>query len=560
MTGPGRALVVLGLLAVLPFAAARGEEPGPFSDGMRESMKAQDALVEGGRYEKVVEEARERAQDGTTDSYYLLGRANGNVAWALRRKGKEVEAARFLERARDAFAKALEVGGLLYPPGHLGLARCALFDQNLPEAARELRKCLDIDPDFRMALLQLAQVEWQRGRHSDAEDILERRLERTTDDVEARMLLGSLMSARKRWPDAEREFRQVLEFDEEHHDARKLLASALMFQRRFEESARHFELARARKPEDQESYRALVHVYRQLKEEKKARIVLNALIENHPGTDVARRAKLTLDRMDTDPDFFSGPLEESTEDLVAQLDSADPAVVERALRRMLDRRWKALPPQVYRLLAPHAGGPAVRLAAVRLIARLRDTKALALLEILAFHPSERDPDANVRREATRAIAALPTPAILLILFSALDDPDHEIREAAVQGIATQTGKYFRGDLDAPTAPEDWAAERERYDLWFDTASGSRAKRRAAKEFGQYFEQMQRGRRRMAGYALHAMHDSREATWRAGYDLFRTLTFHTFGYEEGAIGPEDRARITDEAESWYEEKTVKKVEK
>jgi hypothetical protein len=57
--------------------------------------------------------------------------------------------------------------------------------------------------------------------------------------------------------------------------------------------------------------------------------------------------------------------------------------------------------------------------------------------------------------------------------------------------------------------------------------------------------------RIAAYALPAMDDPVESTWRAGYDLFRALTFHSFGNDTGSVSEEDRRRITTEARAWLE---------
>ena len=57
--------------------------------------------------------------------------------------------------------------------------------------------------------------------------------------------------------------------------------------------------------------------------------------------------------------------------------------------------------------------------------------------------------------------------------------------------------------------------------------------------------------RVARYALAAMDDKIESTWRAGYDLFRSLTQKSLGSETGPTEEAERARITHEAHVWID---------
>jgi hypothetical protein len=275
-----------------------------------------------------------------------------------------------------------------------------------------------------------------------------------------------------------------------------------------------------------------------------------------PGTELDKRARSLLDELAKDPHAWDPPPETSPAALVKRLDSADPTVVRETLEQMRKFPWDALPRQVYEnLLLRDAGAAPRRLAAVRLIADLRDPQTLTILEILLMHPApnERESDSTVRKEVARALAGLPTPAIVPILVPALEDPDPDVREWAVQGIADRTGKSFRTDLSVRTPAKDWPQELECYRRWWASPSASIVKRDAARAMSEIYGRVERGSKvRVARYALPALQDSAEATWRAGYELFRALTFRTFGSEKGSTAPEDRRRIAEEARVWLDE--------
>ncbi len=543
------AFFLLACAAILPAEAQEGPPPDPLEPLQAELLR-QDQLSEQGKPDLLISEARKRVSDGTAESWYLLGRALGNVALVRKRENRAQDAEKLLEEARLAFLKSVEMGGLLYAPAHLGLARVARYRDDLDGAVSELLQALRISRGFKAASLELAQVYWEQGLATKAEYVLYQLLEQRPGDSDTRTLLGVLKMQRKRWAEAEPEFRAVLAQDSGNAGVRKLLAAVLMYQEKFADSAEQWEMLRTVTPQDEEPYLALYHVYRRLNKRDSAVAVLQALTRTLPGTEAARRGDALLAELEADPRAWDEPERPTAEQLVKRLDSPDPAVVARTLQQMQDYEWRALPATVYRLLARDAGSAEARIGAVRLVAAHRDPRTLPILEILLFHPKEREPEPVVRREVARAVANLPCPGVVLVLYRALDDADPEIREWAVQGIATQTGKWFRPLLDERTDPKDWAQELAAYRNWWRTSSAALAKEKAAKDLGELFSHIQKGRRRLAEYALLAMDDERENTWRAGYDLFRALAFHTFGAETSGTTPEVRRRITSEAREWF----------
>lgn len=549
-----RLLALLVLAAVLALAplGARAEDGG-FSEALQRAMDLQDQQAERGELEQMLQEARAGARSSSPDAGYLLGRALGNAALEKQRTGDKKGFQELLAEARDAFETAKELGGLLYAPAFLGLARCSRFESDLERAERDLRQALRVAPGFKPAALELVQVLWERGLHADAELELHRLLEKTPDDVDARMLLGSLKVTRKRWGEAEREFRTVLAAHPDNVPARKLLGTALMFQNKLEEAASHWEMVRAAAPEDDEPYITLFQIYRGLEDEENARTVLAALIAALPDSEAANRARNTLQAMDADPAYFTGRVvdENSPERLVERAEKGDEAERIKALVAMRDFEWKALPGIAYKLLSPKEGTPPVRRAVLQLIGDHGDPATIPLLEILLFHPKEQDPSLEVRRAAARALAAIPTDAGVPLLYLLLSDPDVEIREAGVRGLASRTGKWFRDDLDTVTPAESWPAELASYRAWWGSPSGSVAKRKAMEAMAKSFAHIRRGRPRLTGYAVMGMEDANERTWAAGYALFRAFSGETFGAESGAVDEAERTRITDEARRWFE---------
>jgi tetratricopeptide (TPR) repeat protein len=557
--------------------------PDPI-EPLRAAMKEQDDLADQGKADAAVSAARERAKDGTPDSLYLLGRALGNAAMRRAEQARqdrmkarkpsrdepppplvfEGDAARMLDEARDCFERAEEAGGLVYAPSHLGIGRVARAKGEVDAAIEELKQAMRIAPNFKDAAMELAQSYSQKQLWAEAEQTLRTFLVERSNDPDARVMLGFLLMSpwRKRYSEAEPEFRAVLARDPANAAARKLLAAVLMYQEKYEESAQHWEMVRRADPKDDEAYLTLFQIYRKLNKREEGMRVLNDVVATAPpGSEAARTAKAYLDDLAEHPEHWSeqdasDPVREQKA-IVHRLESSDPAVVQKALEDMRAYRWPALPGAVYQTLLRDKGTPGQRLAAVRLIADLADPRTLTILEIMLSHPKERETDAGVRKEVARAISLLPTDAIVPIFFDVLTDADADVREYAVQGIASRTGKWFRATLATRTEDKDWAAELELYRKWWNSSSASAAKRSAMLQLAAIYEPVAHDSKvRIAAYALCAMDDPIEATWRAGYELFRALTFHTFGSETGGVSEEDRRKIAADARAWLEEQLKK----
>ncbi len=542
--------LALALVLVVGAAVAARAEDG-FDAALTAAMRRQDEQVQAGRFDDAVRDAREATRENTPAAWYLLGRALGNSALARRDAGDERGFRDLLDESRSAFGTAKELGGLRYAPAFLGLARCSQAEEDLPSATQELRSALRIAPTFKPAVLELARVLWGQGLHADAELELHRFLEAQPDDLDARMLLGTLKGQRKRWADAEREFRVVVRREPTNVAARKLLGTSLMFQDHLEEAAEQWEYVRHAEPDDDEPYIALFEIYRGLKRPDAVRAVLEALIVALPDSEAAHRARATLASLDAAAEAAEVPDSEAdAATLVERLKAAQDDTRRVALLRQMRRlAWPALPPVVYALLTPTKATAEVRAAAVDLIGSQSDARIVSILEILLFHEVERDPAPEVRRAAARALATTPTDATVPMLYRLLDDPDVELREAAVRGLAARTGTWYRASLEEPTPADAWPAERERYAAWWRGASGSLAKRAAMEAMVQAFAHLRRGRPRLAQYALVGLEDGAPRTWNAGFELFRALTGESFGATAPVDDAAERTRVTAEARAW-----------
>jgi tetratricopeptide (TPR) repeat protein len=573
-------LVVAAAACAAPLdAAAQDIQPVELLDPLdplKAAMKEQDDQIDAGKGDKAIADATERAKDSSPESYYLLGRALGNKAVkraedqrAERMRARKLqpgepmpdlvldaESTRLLDDARAAFERASEAGSLVYAPAHLGIGRVARVRGEFDTAIEELKQAIRISPNFKAAAIELAQSYWEKRMPSEAELALRAFLARRPNDAEGRMMLGMLLMRpeRKRYAEAEPEFRAVLANDPSNFGARRMLAADLMFQEKFEESAQHWEMVRGAEPKDDEPYITLFHLYRKLRKKDEAVAVLEALAKELPGTEAARRANSLLEELRDHPERWDagGDVPSERETLVRRLESTDLVIVQKTLEDMRAYKWRALPSGVYRRVLKDASNPGIRLAAVRLISDVADPQTLTILEIMLLHPKEREPDAAVRKEVARAVSLLPTDAVVPICFALLTDADDDVRESAVQAIALRTGKWFRADLAVRTPDKDWAAELALYEKWWASSSSSAAKRGATTALAAIYEPVAHdSKMRIAAYALPAMDDPVESTWRAGYDLFRALTFHSFGNDTGSVSEEDRRRITTEARAWLE---------
>ena len=595
-----------------PAAPAAKVAPDPLGP-LKAEMAEQDRLADAGKAEQAVAAARERVKDGTPESWYLLGRALGTAAvnGLVRQKDpaspgkgdqpidklleatKHEEAMRRLDEAAAAFDKSLEAGGLTYAPAHLGRARVARKRweiglrraslrekkdrgpfleeawRDLDQAITEYRAALQIAKAWKEPSLELAEALWEKDLPGDAEYVLYQFLTARPDDTDARMRLGMLKAQRKRYAEAEPEFRAVLLADPGDRVARKCLAQDLMCQDKFAECAEHWEVVRKQNPRDDEPYIKLFHVYLKLNKKDEAVGVLQDLVREMPGSEAARRGQAILDAVKKDPTALDAEAldPDSPEALVERLKSTDPLVVQRALERMRSFRWPDLPGEVYRLLVRQDDGTdeklkavhtAQRLAAVRLILDLGDPQTLTILEILLAHPRERERDEAVREEVAHAISGLPSDAIVPVLFETLDDPDPDIREWAVQGIAARTGKYFRHDLAVRSTAETWPGELASLRKWWASSSASESRRSACAALAAIYGRVEKGSKsRVARYSLPALDDASEAAFTAGYDLFRMLTAETLGWKGKPANAEERKRFAADARSWLEQQAQAK---
>jgi tetratricopeptide (TPR) repeat protein len=558
---------------VLAAAFASAAEPDPL-DPIKPAIEEQDRLMDQGKADQAIAAAKTRSKDGTPESFFLLGRVlTRTVTERVLRKTPppkrgdpppklvfQGEDARMLDEGRESFERSKEAGELLYAPAHYGLGRVAFARGDKKRAVEELRQALRISKNYKEAAIFLAALLLEDGKGGEAEFVVYEFLQVRPRDVDARLLLGDFMMRKDRPDQAEPEFRLALGIDPANVEARRFLAIALMSQdgpgeaarKKLEESVQHWEMVRKARPKDDEAWVFLCRTYVKLKRLKEAEALLIDCRREFAGTEVVVWADQMLEQLRNPPEQSSE--RKTLEELRQRLDAAaDEKTLQAVLEEMRNYKWPALPARVYRILYEPTWTPRLRVASLHLIADQVDPHTLTVLEVMLWHPKERDTDAEVRREVARTIAVLPTDAVVPVLFDALGDPDPEIREAGVKAIAARTGKWFRSDLSVRTPDADWPAELDCYRRWWASASASAAKRDAMKALTEIYGPVEKGSKlRVARYALPAMDDPLEATWRAGYDLFRALAFRTFGSETGFVTPQERSRIAKEARAWLDE--------
>lgn len=543
-----RWLTAVVLVCLLVTSSARAEEV--FSKELIAAMDRQDELTRTGNLDQAIRDARAAVRQDTPEAHYLLGRALGNLALIRKRAGDQRGFLAKLEEAREAFYESKEVGGLLFAPAPLGLARCARIEGEMGEAERLYREALRIAPGFREAVMDLSEVLWERGSYDAAVAELATLVRGNPSDLDARFVLGRMRASRQDWERAEADFSAVVAARPNDVAVRKLFGLTLFYQDKFDQAARHFDAARRASPKDAELYQSLLLCYVKLQETDKAKAVLQDLVRELPDHEAAERARNTLAELARNPNYLNEIADTPTpEELVRQLEVGTDAVREKALHTMRELVWSALPAQVYELLLVAQAGPGVRRAAVMLIGDHADPRTLSILEVMLFHPRERETEPSVRRATVEAVGALATPAVLPVLYPILDDPDVEMREAAVAGIAARSGKWFRADLRTPTPAEAWAPEREKYRRWWASELGSFSRLEACQAMEKLFASLEKDKGRLAGYALEAMDDPYPRTFAAGYSLFRAMSGQSYGFETGAVPQEERRRIAQSARAW-----------
>jgi tetratricopeptide (TPR) repeat protein len=118
---------------------------------------------------------------------------------------------------------------------------CVFWEQQqLGEALEEFRKSLETKPNAYGALLNMAEVLVQLGRHEEAEETYRQLLEQDPLFVKGHVGLGKLLATQQRPEEAEQHYREALRFTPGSPEAHDNLAILLAGQNRLAEAETHF--------------------------------------------------------------------------------------------------------------------------------------------------------------------------------------------------------------------------------------------------------------------------------------------------------------------------------
>lgn len=133
------------------------------------------------------------------------------------------------------------------------------------------------------------------GRRSEAVSLLETHLVASPRDVDARLLLGVVLSWDGQYDEARRELRQVLDQSPTYNDARVALANVAWWTGQYEELRTLAAAGRSQRPYDAEWFMQEARALDGLGRHREARAVVLSLLARQPGHVQARAFKTRLD-------------------------------------------------------------------------------------------------------------------------------------------------------------------------------------------------------------------------------------------------------------------------
>ncbi len=478
------------LLALLLSSAARA------ADDLPGRMRRQDALLAAGKGEEALAEAEAlvKADPRNPEALYLLGRMLGN-------SGR-------VEEARSRFEGALELD-INYAPAWRGLAlvhmkramgmaedaealRKASPGPAAEKAAaeakgafdtsvREARKAFELDPGEESRVL-LVQCLYESGDRPGAYRLLQEQISARPDDHDLRAFYGTLLFQERLYREAEKEFRQVLAAAPDHLPSRHLLVQLLVNTGRPGEAADQCREAAKLFPADPRFLLLLRDLLVDGGDYGGAAAAVEGILKRVD--DPEKRALLDEDLRKlraaaADPREPPAP---DAEAILKQLESPDVVRRREAMRTLWEQELNFLPGAAVKCVSDP--DETVRLYAVRLVSRYGTEQAAGLLEVILFHPKDRDSSAQVRAQAASGIGAIGGAAALPVLFRALEEPEPEILRSALLGIRAVTGKCLVDDPYAPLPEAERASVRERYRTWWmESPTGKHWRRKSAAAAG-----------------------------------------------------------------------------
>ncbi|MCK6481963.1 MAG: HEAT repeat domain-containing protein, partial [Planctomycetes bacterium] len=397
-----------------------------------------------------------------------------------------------LEEARSRFEGALELD-INYAPAWRGLALVHLKRKEFDTAVREARRAFELDPSMEHRVL-LVQSLYEGGERPAAYRLLQEEIAAKPGDQDLRAFYATLLFNEKLYRECEKELRQVLAAAPGHLPARQTLVLLLVQTGRPGEAADQCREAVKLSPGD-----------------PRFLLLLRDLLVDEGDFGGAAAAVKELSKLDL-PEAKRKLVEEDLQRLLAaaadpssrrapdpekvlqRLDSPDVLQRREAMRTLWEQELNFLPDAAVRRISDI--DETVRLYAAKLLGRYGSASAAGLLEVVLFHPKDRDGSVQVRAQAALSMAEIGGVAVLPVLFRALEEPEPEVLRSAVLGIRRTTGKCFVEDPFAPVPEAERPALRDRYRRWWmEEPTGRLWRRKAAAAAGDS------GMRSLVAYAV-----------------------------------------------------------
>lgn len=164
----------------------------------------------------------------------------------------------------------------------LWLARLYRFENRHSDAEKILRKLLQREPDNGQALEQLSQLLTDEGRNQEAVDLLSQAAaESPSPDIYD--LLGGAYTQEKDWPKAEQAYEQAVQQDPDEPSHRRGLAEALIEQNKYQQALDQYKKLSELEPGTAENYVRMAELYRRLGQFDQAKTSILRAKQLQPG-------------------------------------------------------------------------------------------------------------------------------------------------------------------------------------------------------------------------------------------------------------------------------------
>ena len=189
----------------------------------------------------------------------------------------------YLQRHDASSARLYLEKAVQLKPAHAeawnNLGMIAAEEGRTDEAVQDFQQCLSYRPDFVIALLNLGNLYRRQKQFADAEELLSNAIQAEPENPEAHYSLGMLYAQQNQTLKAEQNFQNALNY-----------GVLLVRGRHYAEAEQKFRSCIQANPKFDQAYLNLARLYVLLNEKDKAREVLQELLREQPGHQMAQQA------------------------------------------------------------------------------------------------------------------------------------------------------------------------------------------------------------------------------------------------------------------------------